>query len=201
MHLAGFTAATSLWHENNNSIVADEIDQIVLRMLPSTTSFLHTLEDLITNGWLYSSEVLFRSTLERLATISYLLTNRERGLLEWKSGWKMSSRPSLAKRLETLPTTSPSVMRIGVDPKNYQLAKEQLLALTPALNSAVHGDELSLLYTITHSKEGHDYYVYTNDLENPEYAKALALFAGFLVIFLTMVLDQHFTSYLGEITV
>ena len=200
MHLSGFTAATSLWQEKNNTAAADEIDQIVLRMLPATISLSHTLEELINNGWLYSSEVVFRSALERMATISYLLSNREKGLLEWRSGWRMNSRPSLAKRLETLPITSPSARRIGVDPQNYKVAKDQLLALTPALNSAVHGDEFSLLYTISHSSDGHDYYVYTRDLKNPEYAKTLALLTGFLVIFLTMVLDEHFESYLGKTT-
>jgi hypothetical protein len=196
MHLSWFTFHTTTWHDRVSKDSSwDESQQIVLRFMPSTMSLIHSMVEAINSGWLYSSEVLLRAALERVATIAYSLFEKEKFLAEWKAGWKMGKRPSLPDRIRYLPITSPAAKRIKVTEDGAKLARESFLGLCPSLNSAVHGDEFSLSNTIAKSEGGVDYYNYVNDLNNPEYAGSLCLFAGYLVIFLAMTLDIAFSSY------
>ena len=198
LHVAHFTFHTSNWNQLRNILISAENEQIALRMLPTTISLIHSIVELINSGWLYTSEIVFRSALERTATISYMLTKKEDAMVLWRRGWKMRERPSLIERIETFPTTSPATSRIDVSSASIDSAKKGFISMVPSLNSAVHGDDFSLQSTIVKSEEGFDHYNHANDLESPDYASSLSLLTSYLPIFLTLVLDNTFPLYMPQ---
>lgn len=196
IHVAMFTAHTSFWNDARDHSADDENCKIALRLLPTTMSLIQSQVNLINSGFLYTAEIVFRSALERSATISYVLSEREAALRLWRDGWKMGDRPSLRRRVETFPLSSPSVSRLKIEESSIETARQTIASLIPSLNSAVHGDEFSLSSTIAKSDNGFDYYHHSNDLESPEYASVLSMLASYLPIFLTLVLDNQFRDYL-----
>jgi hypothetical protein len=198
VHVAQFTFHSSFWNENRNKPDVDQNEEIALRMLPTTIGLVHSIVELINSGWLYTSEVVFRSALERTSTISYILTRKEEALAIWRNGWKMGERPSLKQRIETFPTTSPAAAKIKIDSSAMRTAKDGLISLIPSLNSAVHGDDFSLRVTVAKSEDGFDFYNHTNDLESPEYASSLCILSAYLPIFLTLIMDNSFPSFLSK---
>ena len=171
-------------------------EEIVSRFIPSTLNLVFSFHELLLQGWLYPAEVLVRPFAERLGTLTYFATNPKEAIKKWDDGWKMGKRPSLEERLKLLPTTSTSPMLSQIDWNAVKEAKDIVISLTDSLNSAIHGDEYSLYYTLSHRTDDTDNYVMGADLKNESYATHLALVMANLTMFFPLVLAKVFPDFL-----
>jgi hypothetical protein len=182
------------WNNRAHPEVYETVaQQIVARLIPSTANIFSSIEHLILGGWLYSAETLTRPAVERLATMAYFSGKPDVAVKQWNAGW--TTRPSLVNRLKFLPTASNATLKLGLDRQVFEETKTILISLAESMNSAIHGDPVSLEYTISFNRDGVDRYALGPEVDNEIYANNIASVATNALVFLPLIFESFFPNY------
>lgn len=159
-------------HGNPHNAIQEAAGQLV----PSASAIALSIRELVRQGYLLSAFVLVRPLWERVATLSYLMTNPDTVSL-WNAGWPHRTRPSLRARIDA--------MGVGDEWSSSGPLSESLKKMVDRTNSVVHGDPNGALEGAILLPDGSAGYAISKDLKSPARAAEICLFADALLVILT----------------